>query len=122
MRLVWIVGIALVTVLVAIWAVRTDRTGLAVLIGLAAIVVGFVVLQPARREMYCPACGAVGLARLERKGSGFMNLALLLFFIIPGILYWVWRQTNRAEVCVNCSQRGLIPANSPRAMELRKRS
>lgn len=52
----------------------------------------------------CPNCGYLG-KKTKRviKGSGCLEIFLWLFFIIPGILYTIYRSTTeQAKVCPNC--------------------
>jgi hypothetical protein len=131
----------------ALIAFAAGSPNLALLIVAGALVFALMVRQQANRpELYCPHCRTVGLPRLARKGSAAMQFALLVvfglvaivafafvpllfFFLIPvllvafaapSILYLVWRQTGRNEICPSCGQPGMIPPDSPRAIELRK--
>ena len=121
-RVLWgIVCAVLVLIGVAILAVRTDSLNLLLVMVVALTIFALMVIKSARRpDMYCPHCGTIGTPSLRRKGSGAMQIVLLLFFVVPGILYWMWRQTARPEVCPTCRQPGLIPADSPRAVEMRR--
>jgi hypothetical protein len=68
-------------------------------------------------DKYCPNCGAVEIPMSKPKGSGLVNFILFLFFIIPGVLYFVWRMTTYRDVCPKCGAEGVIPTDSPRARE-----
>ncbi|MBU1282880.1 MAG: hypothetical protein KJ989_15255 [Gammaproteobacteria bacterium] len=65
--------------------------------------------------MYCPSCGATNSGRTQTKGSIFVELILWLCFLLPGLIYSIWRLASRQQVCQTCSNPGLIPTNSPRA-------
>lgn len=77
-------------------------------------------LFTAAREMYCPNCGVVGYPTRITKGSFVVEVFLWLLFILPGVLYTVWRLTSQYDGCPSCRQAGMIPSDSPRARELRR--
>jgi len=64
---------------------------------------------------YCPQCGHVGAARKQMRGSLAVELLLYFFFIVPGLVYSLWRASTKAPTCELCGQPGVIPADSPRA-------
>jgi predicted RNA-binding Zn-ribbon protein involved in translation (DUF1610 family) len=68
-------------------------------------------------KMYCPQCGAVGAGKRRTKGSFLVEVILWLCFIIPGLLYSLWRVSSRETVCAKCGATGIIPADSPKARE-----
>lgn len=72
------------------------------------------------REMFCPHCGTTAVPRRMTKGSFAIEVALWLFFLVPGLIYSIWRLTSRYDGCRSCGQAGLIPPYSPRAVELRQ--
>lgn len=45
------------------------------------------------------------------KGSGWIELVLYLFYIIPGIIYSIWRRSGEPNICPLCNSVGLIPAH-----------
>lgn len=61
----------------------------------------------------CQACGVRGYPEMKTRGSWRITFFLLLCFIVPGILYSIWRQTSRYPVCPRCGAQGMIPINSP---------
>jgi hypothetical protein len=65
------------------------------------------------QQLICSACGHVGSSKTAIKGSGWIELILLLCFIIPGIIYSVWRSSSRHKTCPSCGSTNLIPLNSP---------
>lgn len=67
--------------------------------------------------MYCPNCGTVDVPKRITKGSFLVELALWLFFLLPGIIYSLWRITSRYSGCRACGMPGLIPVDSPKARE-----
>jgi hypothetical protein len=64
-------------------------------------------------EMVCSKCGTLGDPRRHTKGSILIEIVLWLAFIIPGLIYSLWRLTTRANVCRACGSAELVPATSP---------
>lgn len=71
-------------------------------------------------EKICKTCGFVGKAKKRTKGSIFIEIILWICFLIPGVIYSIWRLTTRAEVCSKCGSTELIPIDSPIGKELLK--
>jgi len=70
----------------------------------------------------CTACGKVGNPITHTKGSIFIELVLWLCFLIPGILYSLWRMTTKEKVCRYCRKASLIPINSPQGQQILART
>lgn len=58
--------------------------------------------------VYCNKCKQCGESKL--KGSGWITFILILFYIIPGLIYMVWRRSGLGE-CKFCSSSDVIPVN-----------
>jgi hypothetical protein len=69
------------------------------------------------RQIVCTQCGYQGHARTVTRGSFGVELLLWLFFIVPGLIYSVWRLTTRYPGCPRCQSDAVIPHDSPRASE-----
>jgi len=68
----------------------------------------------------CVECGFVGSPETKAAGGGFGCLVegiLWLFFIIPGLIYTVWRASTVKKVCPECGGH-MIPIDSPRGRRL----
>jgi hypothetical protein len=63
-------------------------------------------------QMVCTRCGSVGAPKRYTPGSFGVELLLFLFFIIPGLIYGIWRLTARTWVCRVCLADTLVPLNS----------
>lgn len=50
----------------------------------------------------CKLCGFKGKTKTKTKGSFLIELILWIFFILPGVLYSLWRLTTREKVCSHC--------------------
>jgi hypothetical protein len=67
----------------------------------------------------CRNCGSrVQPIEGTRLNSCFL-IALLMCFLIPGILYWIWAGTQYVQICPKCSaQNTLVPSDSPEGQRL----
>lgn len=64
----------------------------------------------------CTQCGAQTSAPLKvPPGSPWVALALAVPFVMPGIIYTVWRYSMRRTLCPTCGHAQLIPADAPLA-------
>lgn len=63
--------------------------------------------------MVCKACGHVGAGQRVTRGNVLIELVLWLCFIIPGLIYSIWRVSSRYDACTACGSRELIPTSSP---------
>jgi hypothetical protein len=72
---------------------------------------------------YCIHCGFVGEPALNAPGMLAMEIGLWFLFVVPGVVYSIWRRSARYQHCANCGHAGLVTADSAVAMEaFRKRS
>jgi len=69
-------------------------------------------------QMVCPNCGTVAVPKKFTKGSFLMEVLLWLLFVIPGLIYSLWRLTTRYNGCPACKGADLIPFGTPRANEI----
>ncbi len=91
------------------------------LIPLLAVVAIFVVgtravlsLRRSEESLICTTCGAqTDMPQSKTRGSFVVEIILWLAFIIPGLLYSLWRQSTRKKVCPACGNATLIVANTP---------
>jgi hypothetical protein len=69
--------------------------------------------------LICPNCGVPsGYAVKAKKGNVLIGIILLLFFLIPGVIYFIWMGSGGTDVCIRCKQPGLVPLSSPRGKQL----
>lgn len=52
--------------------------------------------------VHCPNCGYTGLPQKVARGSGVIEVILWLCYLIPGLLYSVWRAGTKHYVCPKC--------------------
>lgn len=74
----------------------------------------------AGKPMYCKACGNNGPTTAKTPGSLWIELVLWLCFIVPGLIYSLWRLSARKQVCASCGSPDLVPPDSPVAIASRK--
>lgn len=66
----------------------------------------------------CTSCGYHGEAKSKVKGNFAIEVLLWFFLIIPGLVYSIWRLTNRHIPCPKCDNETLIPDDSPVAKNI----
>lgn len=66
----------------------------------------------------CGRCGQRGATRTVTRGSFLIEVVLWLAFLVPGLIYSIWRLTTRQAACATCGATDLIPESSPRGLEL----
>lgn len=69
-------------------------------------------------QMICTNCGTAGKPKMRTKGSFLVEVALWICFIIPGLLYSLWRMTSREKVCPSCGAINMVPLDSPMGRKL----
>jgi len=72
-------------------------------------------------QMVCTRCGTIGWPKRYTPGNFATELLLFLFFIIPGLIYGVWRLAARKDVCPACLSDALVPIDSPAGRALASR-
>ena len=70
------------------------------------------------KEMICTSCGTKGKPKRKTKGSIFVEIILWICFIIPGVIYSIWRMTTRYKACPSCDAPNMIPVDSPMAQKI----
>jgi hypothetical protein len=68
--------------------------------------------------MLCTRCLSTVFPKTITPGSTLITIILLIFFFVPGVIYWIWRATSRYQICPACGSREIIPADSPQAIAL----
>ena len=70
--------------------------------------------------MVCKSCGMLAKPRSAVSGNLAIEIILWLCFIIPGLIYSIWRGSTRHLVCSSCGSREVIPENSPMGQKVLK--
>lgn len=60
----------------------------------------------------CKNCGHTGEAERKLKGHFLITLLLILCYIVPGIIYMIWRRTGLKDSCEKCGSTAIVPADS----------
>ena len=71
-----------------------------------------------QKEYLCKSCGSVGKPAKVTPGSFIIELGLWLCFLVPGLLYSLYRSTKRYNACANCKSKDIIPKDSPVAVQM----
>ena len=75
----------------------------------------------ANQQFICTVCGNIGNPKKVVKGSFLIEIILWLFFILPGIIYSIWRLSTKSKACSKCGSINLVPVESPIGAELVKK-
>ena len=70
------------------------------------------------KTLICTQCGHVGKPKRIAKGSLGVEIVLWLCFLIPGLIYSVWRSSSYHPACAKCESTDMIPVDSPRAKKI----
>jgi predicted RNA-binding Zn-ribbon protein involved in translation (DUF1610 family) len=65
----------------------------------------------------CPNCGTASAAQ-AMPGSGWIEAILWVCYIIPGVIYSVWRRSKKSTVCPACGSKPLLPLKTPAGKRL----
>jgi len=65
------------------------------------------------QKLICSTCGHIGSTKTAVKGSILIEIILWLCFIIPGVIYSLWRSSSRHKTCPKCGGTNLIPLDTP---------
>jgi hypothetical protein len=66
----------------------------------------------------CRQCGKRSEALTITKGSILIELVLWLFFLLPGIIYTIWRLTSKYKGCSYCNSGNIVSIYSPMGKKL----
>jgi hypothetical protein len=64
-------------------------------------------------QFICNACGFVGSPKKQWKGSFWIEVFVWLLFIVPGLIYSIWRLTSKYDACHACKNASMIPTDTP---------
>jgi hypothetical protein len=64
-------------------------------------------------QKVCKQCGTVDSPASKTPGSILIEIILWLCFLVPGLIYSIWRHTRRHDVCRACGSAELVPVNTP---------
>lgn len=72
------------------------------------------------KRMHCMTCGTEDAPARITQGNVAIEIVLWISFIIPGLIYSLWRMNSRHNACRACGARHLAPVKSPAAVKHRK--
>lgn len=72
------------------------------------------------KELICANCGFKGTPKKVTKENILIEIILWLFFIIPGLIYSIWRLTTKYKACPKCGATNMVPIDSPIGKKLLK--
>jgi predicted RNA-binding Zn-ribbon protein involved in translation (DUF1610 family) len=61
-----------------------------------------------RKQFQCPNCNWKGIPAVVAPGNIAVEILLWIFFIIPGLIYSVWRMASKYEACPKCKNRNIV--------------
>lgn len=64
-------------------------------------------------EFICRMCRHIGPLELNKKGKLSIETILWVLFLIPGLVYSIWRRTGRWFACPDGGSYHLVPLRSP---------
>lgn len=69
-------------------------------------------------QLICTICGYAGTPKKKNKGNGWIEVILWFFFLIPGIIYSIWRRSDKQSICLKCGNKSMIPIDSPQGQKM----
>lgn len=72
-------------------------------------------------DVYCLRCGYRVKPKKVTPGSFLIEVILWIAFIVPGIIYSLWRVRARHTICPECGSTELVPLDSPAARDAIRR-
>ncbi len=72
----------------------------------------------ANADQVCTKCGFVGKPKNITKGSIGLEILLWFIFLVPGLIYSMWRLGSRYKGCPKCNSKDMIPVDSPMGKKL----
>lgn len=70
------------------------------------------------KKTICPNCGDQGKPKLHTNGNLLIEIILWCCFIVPGLIYSLWRQSTKKPVCRQCGSFELVPVTTPGGKKL----
>lgn len=66
-----------------------------------------------RYAKICRDCGTLNVDTAALPGSGWIEAVLWLSYLLPGLIYSIWRRSMRQRVCLACGKRELLQVDTP---------
>jgi len=71
-----------------------------------------------RKKYVCMECGCQREPIMAKRGMLIIELLMWLLYILPGVIYSIWRRVRKQEVCPNCGTPSVVLTSSSRAMKM----
>lgn len=63
-------------------------------------------------KMFCKECYEVAVPKTVTPGYFIIELVAWCFMVLPGLLYTMYRISNKKKVCAHCGSESVIKADS----------
>jgi len=68
------------------------------------------------KKYVCMECGCQRDPIQAKRGFLFVELFMWLLYIVPGVIYSIWRRLRTHQICPNCRNPSIVLTSSSRAM------
>ena len=72
------------------------------------------------KKYICMECGCQRDPIKAKRGLLVIEVFMWLLYILPGVIYSIWRRVRSQEVCPNCLNPSIVLTSSSRAMGVRR--
>ena len=72
------------------------------------------------KKYLCTECGCQRDPINAKRGLLVIEIFMWLLYILPGVIYSIWRRVRTLQVCPKCRNPSIILTSSTRAMEMRR--
>ncbi len=71
-----------------------------------------------RHDEICADCGSTALPVEAKRGAGWVEVLLWLCYLLPGLIYSIWRRARSRMVCAYCGNPSMVSVHSERARKI----
>ncbi len=64
-------------------------------------------------ECICKNCGTIAVPKTKTPGLSLVEIILWLCYIVPGLIYTIWRVCSRVKVCRECKSESIVGLDTP---------
>lgn len=72
------------------------------------------------KKYLCLECGCQRDPIDAKRGLLVIEIFMWLLYILPGVIYSIWRRVRKQQVCPNCRNPSMVLTSSSRAMGIRR--
>ncbi len=69
-------------------------------------------------EYICPNCKYIGKPETHSKGNFLAEVLLYVCFILPGLIYSIWRESTTKRICPKCRGALMVRKDSPMGQKI----